>query len=77
MAGDGIRLSGVTKAFGRNAVLRGIDLDLPPGAVTVLMGANGAGKSTLVKILCGVHAADGGYSLAETSRWTLAHSSKR
>ncbi|MGC9370897.1 MAG: sugar ABC transporter ATP-binding protein [Paracoccaceae bacterium] len=55
-----IRLSGVRKAFGRNQVLRGIDLEIPAGQVTVLMGANGAGKSTLVKILCGVHAADGG-----------------
>ena len=60
MTDDAIRIDGVTKAFGRNQVLRGIDLVLPAGQVTVLMGANGAGKSTLVKILCGVHPADGG-----------------
>jgi simple sugar transport system ATP-binding protein len=57
---EAIRIDGVTKAFGRNKVLRGIDLVLPAGQVTVLMGANGAGKSTLVKILCGVHSADTG-----------------
>ncbi|MFC2970201.1 sugar ABC transporter ATP-binding protein [Acidimangrovimonas pyrenivorans] len=55
-----IRLSGLHKAFGRNKVLRGIDLEIPAGQVTVLMGANGAGKSTLVKVLCGVHSADEG-----------------
>jgi simple sugar transport system ATP-binding protein len=55
-----IRLAGLYKAFGRNEVLRGVDLTIPAGQVTVLMGANGAGKSTLVKILCGVHAADAG-----------------
>ncbi|MBL4873307.1 MAG: sugar ABC transporter ATP-binding protein [Rhodobacteraceae bacterium] len=50
----------MTKAFGENTVLRGIDLELHAGQVTVLMGANGAGKSTLVKVLCGVHSANGG-----------------
>ncbi len=60
MTAEAIRIAGVTKAFGRNQVLRGIDLMLPAGQVTVLMGANGAGKSTLVKILCGVHRGDSG-----------------
>ena len=48
------------KSFGPNRVLRGINMNLPSGQVTVLMGANGAGKSTLVKILCGVELPDGG-----------------
>ena len=60
MTRNAITIRGLTKAFGRNTVLRGVDLDLPAGQVTVLMGANGAGKSTLVKVLCGVHRADGG-----------------
>ncbi|MVO14592.1 sugar ABC transporter ATP-binding protein [Parasedimentitalea huanghaiensis] len=51
---------GVEKSFGSNRVLRGIDLAMRAGEVTVLMGANGAGKSTLVKVLCGVHSADKG-----------------
>lgn len=53
-------LLGVDKSFGDNRVLKGLNLSLPAGAVTVLMGANGAGKSTLVKILSGVHALDAG-----------------
>jgi len=55
-----VKIQGLTKAFGANNVLRGIDLDLPKGQVTALMGANGAGKSTLVKVLCGVHTANAG-----------------
>ena len=55
-----LEVRGLLKNFGRNRVLRGIDLSLDYGSVTVLMGANGAGKSTLVKVLCGYHKADGG-----------------
>ncbi|MBV6657612.1 MAG: sugar ABC transporter ATP-binding protein [Devosiaceae bacterium] len=54
------RVVGIEKAFGPNRVLRGIDLTIPAGKITILMGANGAGKSTLVKILCGVHTHDAG-----------------
>ncbi|MGV6848543.1 MAG: sugar ABC transporter ATP-binding protein [Marinibacterium sp.] len=53
-------MTGIEKSFGPNRVLRRIDLHLPKGQVTVLMGANGAGKSTLVKVLCGVHQPDAG-----------------
>ncbi|MGB8812322.1 MAG: sugar ABC transporter ATP-binding protein [Paracoccaceae bacterium] len=60
MADTSITVTGLHKAFGRNFVLRGVDMTIPAGQVTVLMGANGAGKSTLVKILSGVHAADHG-----------------
>ena len=61
---------GIVKSFGPNKVLREVDLDLPAGKVTVLMGANGAGKSTLVNILCGVHAADtGSMTLFGKSFW--------
>ncbi len=60
MQNTAVEIQGLTKAFGANNVLRGIDLVLPKGRVTALMGANGAGKSTLVKVLCGVHQANGG-----------------
>jgi len=53
----GLTIRGI---IGENKVLQGIDLVLPPGQVTVLMGANGAGKSTLVKILCGDYRPDNG-----------------
>lgn len=60
MRDTAVEIKGLSKAFGANKVLRGIDLSLFPGQVTALMGANGAGKSTLVKVLCGVHQANDG-----------------
>ena len=67
MSNTACQISGIVKSFGPNKVLKEINLDLPAGMITVLMGANGAGKSTLVKILCGVHQADAGsvYLLGE------------
>ena len=46
-----VRFRGVNKTFGRAEVLRGIDLDLPPGGCLGLTGVNGAGKTTLIKCL--------------------------
>lgn len=52
------RVRAVTKTFGegRTAVhaLRGIDLDLHPGELVLLMGPSGCGKTTLVSILSGL-----------------------
>lgn len=44
----------------RQAVLRGVDLDLQPGQVVGVIGENGSGKSTLMKILVGALRADSG-----------------
>lgn len=46
-----ISLRGVTKRYGEVQVLGPVDLDIPAGGVTALVGANGAGKSTLLTIV--------------------------
>lgn len=55
-----LSVRGIRKAFGPIKVLHGVDLDLPAGSVTALLGENGAGKSTFVRILAGDHQPDGG-----------------
>jgi ATP-binding cassette subfamily B protein len=49
-----IRFEGVRFTYpgAERPALKGLDLELPAGQVTALVGDNGAGKSTLVKLLC-------------------------
>ncbi|MCV7420649.1 amino acid ABC transporter ATP-binding protein [Mycobacterium yunnanensis] len=42
-------------SFGSNAVLRGIDLDVPAGTTTAVIGPSGSGKSTLLRALNRLH----------------------
>ena len=55
-----LQVRGLSKAYGRLEVLRGLDLDVRPGEICGLLGRNGAGKTTLVSIAAGLCAADGG-----------------
>jgi len=49
-----MRLRGIGKSFGPVQALTDIDLDIPAGQVTALVGDNGAGKSTLIKCVAGI-----------------------
>ena len=48
-AGPVLEMRGVVKRFGRNVVLRGLDLSVSSPEVVVLLGASGSGKSTLLR----------------------------
>ncbi|WP_340688645.1 ATP-binding cassette domain-containing protein [Amycolatopsis coloradensis] len=55
-----LRVRGVVKKFGSLRALDGVDLDIPAGQVTALVGDNGAGKSVLIKCIAGIHVPDAG-----------------
>jgi polar amino acid transport system ATP-binding protein len=46
-----LTVRGLTKRFGNNDVLRGIDLDVEPGERIAILGASGSGKSTMLRCL--------------------------
>lgn len=55
-----LELRGITKRFVGVTALSAVDFTVRAGEIHALLGENGAGKSTLIKVLTGVHAADGG-----------------
>jgi putative ABC transport system ATP-binding protein len=61
------RLAGLTKTYGSGPsmvhALRGVDLEVPDGAMIVLLGASGSGKSTLLNIIGGLDRASDGQVL--------------
>jgi D-xylose transport system ATP-binding protein len=55
-----LSLKGVSKSFGANQALTGVDFEVDAGEVVALVGDNGAGKSTLIKAIAGVQLCDEG-----------------
>jgi len=55
-----IEVSGVTKRFGDFVALDDVNVSLPTGQLTALLGPSGGGKSTLLRIIAGLDSADAG-----------------
>ena len=62
-----IEFKGFNKFFGEQQVLEGIDLQVKPGEVIVILGPSGCGKSTLLRCLNGLETAHGGSLSADHS----------
>jgi len=57
---SGIELLGVSKRYDTNTVLDSIDLTIPAGSKTVIVGSSGSGKTTLLRLLSGFDFPDSG-----------------
>src|SRR5258707_11702944 len=55
-----VTVSGLGKTFGAQPVLTGLDLDVPAGSLTAILGPSGSGKPTLLRVLAGFEHADAG-----------------
>jgi D-xylose transport system ATP-binding protein len=56
-----LSLRGISKSFGPVQAIQNINLDIPAGKVTAIIGDNGAGKSTLIKTISGIWAPSSGH----------------
>ena len=66
MSGEGkIEIRGVEKSFAGNHVLRGVDLRIPAGKITAIIGRSGEGKSVLLKHMMGLLRPDRGQVLVD------------
>ncbi|MGH9080711.1 MAG: ABC transporter ATP-binding protein [Acidimicrobiales bacterium] len=70
----GLGISDLHKSFGPQAVLNGLDLEVPPGSLTAILGPSGSGKTTLLRVVAGFERADrgevtiGGLSVEDADR---------
>lgn len=72
-----LRVHGVHKAFGANAVLRDLDLEVAEHEVMALIGASGSGKSTLLRCMNGLEPVDAGTVVLEPGGAELVVSDPR
>lgn len=63
--GVAVRVRGLRRTYGRGhsayEAVRGVDLDVPTGSITALLGTNGAGKTSTLEVLEGLAPASGGH----------------
>ncbi|MEP5728647.1 MAG: ABC transporter ATP-binding protein [Sulfitobacter sp.] len=70
-----IALQAISKKFGSNTALRGVDVDIKDGEFFVLLGQTGAGKTTTLRVIAGLEKPDAGQVLIEgqdATNWNAA-----
>lgn len=55
-----LKVEGLEKNFGKNKVLRGVNLEIKEGEITVIVGPSGGGKTTLLRCITGLTQPDNG-----------------
>jgi len=65
-----IKVENISKSFGKNEVLKGIDAKFDAGKVSMIIGGSGSGKSTLLKCIVGLHEPDEGEVFFDKQEFT-------
>ena len=55
-----LSIEGLNTHYGASHILQGVDLELPQGRISAVLGRNGVGKTTMVKTIMGLVSPSGG-----------------
>lgn len=72
-----LKVTNVHKSFGKNEILKGVDLTVEKGDVVVILGPSGSGKTTLLRTIDFLETADSGELAFDDIKTPLAHASKK
>tara|TARA_R110002110_G_scaffold39724_23_gene127826 strand:- start:5175 stop:6266 length:1092 start_codon:yes stop_codon:yes gene_type:complete len=72
-----IKLRDITKKFGPNTALRGVDLTIEDGEFFVLLGQTGAGKTTTLRVIAGLERPDAGQVIIDGQDATAWNAAER
>lgn len=72
-----IEVKGIRKSFGKNAVLKGVDLKVKKGEVVVILGPSGSGKTTLLRCMNFLERADDGELVIGDTRVHVKKATKK
>lgn len=72
-----LKVTNVHKSFGKNEILKGVDLTVEKGDVVVILGPSGSGKTTLLRTIDFLETADSGELEFDDIKTLLSHASKK
>lgn len=72
-----LKVEGVVKSFGALMALKGVNMEVPRGKITLLIGPNGSGKTTLMNVISGVYKPDTGKVLLDGEDITYLETHER
>ena len=72
-----LKVTNVRKSFGKNEILKGVDLTVEKGDVVVILGPSGSGKTTLLRTIDFLETADDGQLEFDEIKTSLAHAHKK